>query len=164
MQSYNNNIIADAFQAVEVKLPGVGSGQTQQQFNFPDLPYLRPNMAYIQAIEVYTLASVTNSPISGTALVSLPIMQKTALTIYGGVPDVKQGNEIIQRMPILRLNNLRNAATDPYAQQIMKFRDLQIDWTKTMLTIANSPGNITDMAFVFGVYFNFAPGSLMNQF
>ncbi len=165
MQSFNNNIIADAFQAVEVRLPGVVStGQQQTQWSFPDLPYLRPNMAFIQAIEYYTLASITNSPVSGTALPSLGISQKTSITIYGSIPGVKQGNQIIQQMPVLRLNNMQNATPDPFAQQIMKFRDLQVDWTKTMLTIASAPANTTDMAFVFGVYFNFAPGSLMNQY
>jgi hypothetical protein len=164
MQSFNNNIISDAYQAVEVRLPGVAAGQTQTQFSFPDLPYLRPRMAWIQAMEVYTLASITNSPISGTALPSLAIMQKTAITIYGSVPGVKQGNEIYQRMPILRLNNMQNATPDPFAQQIIKMNDLEIDWTKTMLTIATTPGNTTDMAFVFGVYFNFQPGSHMNEF
>jgi hypothetical protein len=121
-------------------------------------------MAYIQAIEYYTLASITNSPISGTALPTLAISQKTSITIYGSVPGVKQGNQIIQQLPVLRLNNMQNATPDPFAQQIMKFKDLEVDWTKTMLNIATVPGNTVDMAFVFGVYFNFAPGSLMNEF
>lgn len=164
MQSYNNNIIADAYQAIEVRLPGVSGGNTQTQFSFPDLPYLRPNMAYIQALEFYTLASISLSPVSGTPLVSLGIAQKTALTIYGGIAGVKQGNQIVQQMPVLRLNNLQNATPDPFAQQIMKFKDLQIDWTKTTLNLGSAPENTTDMAFVFGCYFNFQPGSLMNDF
>lgn len=169
----NNNIIADAYQCVEVRLPGVAAGQTQTQFNFPDLPYLRPRMAYIQAIEYYTLASVTNSPVSGTALPSLAISQKSSLTIYGSVVSVdrngqptyvKQGNQIVQQLPLLRLNNLQNATPDPFANQIFKMRDLEVDWTKTFVQIATAPNNTTDMAFCFGVYFNFQPGSLMNEF
>lgn len=164
MDSFNNNIIADAYQAIEVRLPGVATtGQTGQQWNFPDLPYLRPRMAYIQAIEYYTLAAQTLSPVSGTALVSLGISQKTSITIYGSIPNVKQGNQIVQQMPVLRLNNIQVGTADPFAQQIMKFKDLEIDWTKTFLSIASAPANVTDMAFVFGVYFNFKPGSLMNQ-
>lgn len=173
MRQVNGNIIADAYQALEVRLPGVSGGQTQTKFSFPDAPYLRPGMAWIQAIEYYTLASVTNSPISGTALPSLAISQKTSLTIYGSVtsfnPDgsvnyIKQGNQIVQQLPVLRLNNMQNATPDPFAQQIMKFQDLEVDWTKTFLEIATTPGNTTDMAFVFGVYFNFKPGNLMNSF
>lgn len=164
MQSFNNNIIADAFQAIEVRLPGLGGGQSQTQWSFPDLPYLRPQMAFIQAIEWYALAAVTNSPVSGTANVSLAIAQKTSITIYGSIPNVKQGNQIVQQMPIVRLNNIQDATPSPFAQQIMKFNDLQIDWTKTQLNIASAPNNTTDMAFCFGVYFNFANESLMNDF
>lgn len=165
MQSYNNNIIADAFQAIEVRLPGVAAtGQTQTQWSFPDLPYLRPLMAYIQALEFYSIGAVTNSPVSGTANVTVAIAQKTSLTIYGSIQGVKQGNQIVQQMPVYRLNNIQDATPAPFAQQIMKFKDLQIDWTKTQLNIASAPANTTDMAFCFGVYFNFAAGSLMNDF
>jgi hypothetical protein len=130
-------------------------------------------MAFIQAIEIYTVNSVSLSPVSGTALAPTAIAQKTSLTVYGGVNGVradgsiysiKQGNQIVQQMPVLRLNNIQNASTDPFAQQIMKFKDLEVDWTKTFLQVANAPANTTDIAFVFGVYFNFQPGSLMNDF
>lgn len=161
----NNNIIADAYQAVEVRIAGIAAtGQTQTQWSFPDLPYLRPNMAFIQAIEYYSVNAITFSPVSGTANVSLAIAQKTAVTLYGGIEGVKQGNQIVQQMPILRLNNMQDAVTSPFSHGMMKFRDLQVDWTKSMLNIASAPANTTDMAFVFGVYFNFAAGSLMNDY
>jgi hypothetical protein len=67
-------------------------------------------------------------------------------------------------MPVLRLNNLQNATPDPFARTMMKFRDMSVDWTKSFIQIASSPNNTTDIAFVFGVYFNFKPGSLMNDF
>ena len=162
----STDIIADAYQGIEVRLPaGAGGGaQTQTQWSFPDLPYLRPKMAYIQALEFFAVGAVTNSPVSGTANVTLAIAQKTSITIYGGIEGVKQGNQIVQQMPLVRLNNIQDAVVSPFAQQIMKFNDLQIDWTKTMLNIASAPGNTTDMAFCFGVYFNFNSKSLMNDF
>lgn len=161
----NNNILADAYQAVQITIPGVAStGQTGTTFQFPDLPYLRPRQAYIQAIEVYTLASVSLSPVSGTALASLGIMQKTALTLYGGIDGVKQGNQIVQQIPVLRLNNLQNATPDPFAVNIMKFNNLEVDWTKSFITIGSAPANTSDVAVVFGVYFNFSNKSLMNDF
>jgi hypothetical protein len=144
---------------------GAGAtAQTQTQWSFPDLPYLRPLMAYIQALEFYAVAAVTNSPVSGTPNVTLTIAQKTSITIYGGIEGVKQGNQIVQQMPLVRLNNMQDGVVSPFAQQIMKFNDLQIDWTKTMLNIASAPANTTDMAFCFGVYFNFKAKSLMNDF
>lgn len=161
------NISADAYQVAEVQLPaGAGStAQTGQTFPFPDLPYLRPLMAYIQAIEVYTLASVTNSPVSGTALASLAIMQRSSLTLYGGVAGVKQGNQIIQQMPLVRLNNMQNATPDPFSLNMMMLNDMQVDWTKSFVNVNPVPNNTTNMVFLFGIYFNFNPGSgLMNSF
>ena len=167
MKLPNNNILADAFQVAEVQLPSGagGTAQNNQQFNFPDLPYLRPLMAYIQAIEVYTLASVTNGPLSGTALASLAIMQRSSLTLYGGITGVKQGNQLIQQMPLVRLNNLQNATPDPFAQNIMILNDMQVDWTKSYVNVNPVPGNTTNMVFLFGIYFNFNPKSgLMNSY
>ena len=163
----DSNIFADAYQVAEVQLPA-GSGGTAQQgqtFNFPDLPYLRPLMAYIQAIEIYTLASVTNSPISGTPLASLAITQRSSVTFYGGVAGVKQGNQIIQQMPLVRLNNLQNQTPDPFAQNVLILQDMQVDWTKSFVTVNPVPGNTTNMVFLFGIYFNFNPSSgNMNSF
>lgn len=163
----NPYIKSDAFQAVEVRLPGVsGGGQTQTQFNFPDLPYLRPKMAWIQAIEFYTVGSTPYSMVSGTATVTAAIAARTSLTVYGSVPNVKQGNQIIQQIPIVRLNAMQAAAApEPFSQSIMLLNDLEIDWTKTYLqVVGGAPANTTDLAYCFGVYFNFKPGSQMNEF
>lgn len=161
----NQYIVADAFQAVEVRIPGVSGGQTQMQYQFPDLPYLRPGMAWIQAIEYYSVNATPNSFVSGTASTTAAIAARTSITIYGSIPGVKQGNQIIQQMPIVRLNNIQDATPSPFSQNMMKFKDLEVDWTKTLLQIVGAvPGNTTDLAYCFGVYFNFKPGSLMNDF
>lgn len=161
----NDQLISQAIQSVELVIPGVAvTGQTATTFSFTDQPYLRPDMAYIQAIECFTLASITNAPMSGNALPSLAVMQKSFLTLYGSVPGVKQGNEIVQRMPLLRLNNMQNATPDPFSRNLVRFRDLQVDWTKSFVTMPTGPGNTVNWSFVFDVYFNFVPGTLMNDY
>lgn len=172
MQRNSSPIFSDAYQAVEVVIPGVAGGQLGTQFNFPDLPYLRPNMAAIQAIEVYTLATQTNGPISGNPLPSLAVMQKSVITLYGGIDGVKQGNQIIQQMPLLRLNNIQNATPDPFSTNMMRFNNLQVDWTKSFIQLASAPANTVSWSYFFGIYFNFIdpnavpgqPMSLMNNY
>jgi len=151
----------DAYQAVEIQIAGVSGGQTGTQFNFPDLPYLRPNSADIVAVELYTINTLTNSTVSNTATASIAIMKTAALTLYGGIlnPEngepVKQGNEIIQRVPALRLNNIQNASTDPFSRNIFLLNNMQVDWTKSFISLSAAPANTTNISFCFGVYFNF---------
>lgn len=152
----------DAYQAAEIKIPGVAStGQTGTQWNFPDLPYLRPEGANIVAVELYTVNTLTNGTVSNTANASIAIAKTAALTLYGGIinPEnglpVKQGNEIIQRVPVLRLNNIQNASTDPFSRNIFLLNNMQVDWTKSFISLSAAPANTTDICFCFGIYFNY---------
>lgn len=148
----------DAFQAVEIVLP---AGTTSQKFNFNDLPYLRPDSANIVALEAYTAGSLTNSPISNTALATITVMKTAALTLYGGIENpetgvaVKQGNQIIQQVPVLRLNSQENSAIDPFNRNIFLLNSMVVDWTKSFIELSAAPGNVAAASFVFGVYFNF---------
>jgi hypothetical protein len=145
-----------------VQVQGVSGGQTGTQFNFPDLPYLRPNSANIVAIEYYTVNTLTNGTVSNTASASIAIAKTASLTIYGGIKNpvtglpVKSGNEIIQRVPVLRLNNIQNASTDPFSRNIFLLNDLQVDWTKCFISLSAAPANTTNICFCFGVYFNYS--------
>lgn len=148
----------DAYQAVEIVLP---AGTTGQKFNFPDLPYLRPDSANIVALEAYTVNSLTNSPISNTALATITVMKTAALTLYGGIQNpengqtIKQGNQIIQQVPVLRLNSMQNASTDPFNRNVFLLNSMVVDWTKSFIELSAAPGNVAAASFVFGVYFNF---------
>lgn len=148
----------DAFQAVEIVLP---AGTTGQKFNFPDLPYLRPDSANIVALEAYTVNTLTNSPISNTPLATITVMKTAALTLYGGIENpengqaIKQGNQIIQQVPVLRLNNIQNASNDPFSRNIFLLNNMVVDWTKSSIELSAAPGNANAASFVFGVYFNF---------
>ncbi len=148
----------DAFQAVEIVLP---AGTTAQTFNFQDQPYLRPDAADIVAIEAYTANSLTSSPISRNALATITVMKTASLTLYGGIKNpvngevIKQGNQIIQQVPVVRLNNIQNASTDPFSRNIFLLNNMQVDWTKSYIELTAAPGNVAAASFVFGVYFNF---------
>ncbi len=149
------NFSYDAFQAAEIIIPGVAGGNTSTTFSFPDLPYLRPANALIKGIEVYTINTITKSPLTGTTLASIANMQTGFLTLYGGLENVKQGNEIIQRVPLFKLNTIQNASTDPFSRSVFCLNSMQVDWTKCNVTFQTAPGNTTNIAVAFGVYFDF---------
>lgn len=149
----------DAFQCVEIKIKGVAGGQKAQVFNFPDLPYLRPDAARIVGIETYTRGTSANSPVSNTPLFSnLNIIN---LTLYGGIENpengisIKQGNQIIQQLPLLRLNSQASTNDAPYNNNIFLLNNMVVDWTKSQINFTEIPDNEIDLAVIFGVYFNF---------
>jgi hypothetical protein len=145
----------DAVQAVEIIIQGVSGGQTQQNFPFPDLPYLRPANARIKGIEILTINTITKSPLSGLALATAANLQTCFLTLYGGIPGVMQGNEIVQRLAVNRLNVVQNATPDPFVRGVFPLRNMQVDWTKSNIYFQTAPGNTTTIAVVFNVYFDF---------
>jgi hypothetical protein len=159
---FMNQIISDGQQGVEVTIPGVAGGQSGTDFAFPDLPYLRPDRAKIKAIEVFTLASISNGPVSGNVLPSLAKMQAMSLTLYGGVlvptPDgmrMSPGTELIRQIPLLRFNQMQNATPDPFNRNIVMLKDMLVDWTKSKVSIkGTTPANTVNWAVVFNVYYD----------
>lgn len=154
-----NSLTYDAVQSVEITLP---AGTTGTKFNFPDLPYLRPEAAFIKGIQVLTPGTITNGPVTGNALATIAVMKTASLTLYGGISDpqtgrpIKQGNQIIQQVPVLTMNNIQNSATDPFNRNIFLLRGMQVDWTKSFIELAAQPGNVAAASFTFIVYFDWA--------
>lgn len=150
------NLQYDAFQSVEIQIP---ASTTQTKFPFPDLPYLRAGSAKIKAIEVYINDLISNSPISGTAVNSLAEYSKISLTLYGGKTTggtvIKEGNQIIQQVPILRLNQTQGGNTqNHFNQTVFSLDSLDIDWTKSFIQYATAPANNQNAVVLFGVYFD----------
>lgn len=151
-------------QGVEIKVPGIAvSGQQQNLWNFPDLPYLRPDRARIKGIQVFTYDSVNYSSVSGTQLFDIGIYQRTSLTLYGAVNYTdkmgnykrSEGTELIKQIPLISTNNMQNAAADPYQRYILKLESLSVDWEKSNIVITNSPpGNTADRCFLFNVFYD----------
>lgn len=150
----NVSLSYDAFQSVEIQIQG---GTTQSKFPFPDLPYLRAGSAKIKAIELYTRSVITNSPISKIAVNTVAEYEKISLTLYGGKTDggivIKQGNQLVQQVPIMRLNQ-QQATNTSYNQNIFLLDSLDIDWTKSFIEYAAQPANASDAVVLFGVYFD----------
>ena len=152
-----NSLNYDAAQSVEIVLP---AGTTGQKFSFPDLPYLRPDQAQIKAIQVLTPGTITNGPVSGAALATIAVMKTASLTLYGGIRNpqngvsIKQGNQIIQAVPVLTMNNIQNSATDPFNRNIFLLRGMEVDWTKSFIELSAAPGNASAASFTFVVYFD----------
>jgi hypothetical protein len=137
------------YQAVELRITGVAStGQTIQTWSFGDLPYLRPNRAQIVGIEIISANSITGGPITGTTVATVAQMKTASLTLYS------YGTELVQKIPLFKLNVLQNASTDPFARDIFKLDSLGIDWTKSFVSFNAAPGNTTDVVIPFGVYYN----------
>lgn len=145
----------DAVQTVEVIVAGTASGQTQQTFSFPDLPYLRPANARIKGIEILTIGTITKSPLSGLAVSPAANLQTCFLTLYGGLDGVIQGNELVQRLAVNRLNVVQNSTPDPFVRSVFPLNSMQVDWTKSNIYFQTAPNNTTTFAVVFNVYFDF---------
>lgn len=157
-----NSLNYDAAQSVEIVLP---AGTTSQKFNFPDLPYLRPDQARIKAIQVLTPGTITSGPVSGATLATVTVLKTASLTLYGGIRNpqngvaIKQGNQIIQAVPVLIMNNIQNSATDPFNRNIFLLRGMEVDWTKSFIELTAAPGNVAAASITFVVYFDW-----VNQF
>lgn len=136
---------ASKFELVEIQVPGVAvSGQTQTLWNFPDLPKLR--YTALQAMTVYTAGTITASPSNFTP-VTTAILQKSYLVLYAN------DRQDLYRIPLLEMNRFQNAANDPFVRQLYEFPGQKVTWDKSYIQIANAPGNTTNLAFVFGIYY-----------
>lgn len=153
----------DAYQLCEVQLPAY---TTSRQFNFPDLPFLRPNSARIKAIELFDSSAAQYGPISNNLNAdNNGNLNFSSLVLYGGINNpqnntpIKQGNEIIQRVPLLRLNTTGNSSSVK-TQNIFLLNSMLVDWTKSYVSLSAAPANgAVNECFIFGVYFDY-----VNQF
>lgn len=141
-------IKSDGFCIVELKIPGVGGGQTATSFSFLDQPFLRPDVATIVSIVNLTDGSITGSPVSNGTLASISIVKTASLTL------VSAGFEVVKQQPLALLNIVQNSATDPFVRQPVQYSDLRVDWTKSRVELTAAPANTADRYIVFGVYYN----------
>jgi hypothetical protein len=163
----------DAYQAVEILLKGVAAtGNTNAQFFFPDLPFLRPDKATIVAVELFTPGSVTYSGLSNTTMLPIANLKTATITFYGQVPKRddygeiikdaqgrrvydQQGGEFIQRVQLVKLNTIQNSATDPFSRSLFRLNDAVVDFSKSYLNFIGGPLNTADNVVALGVYFNY---------
>jgi hypothetical protein len=133
------------YELVEVQVPGVAStGQTGTRWNFPDLPKLR--YTSLQGISVYTVNTLTSSP-NGIALPTIAIMKTAYLVLYSNE------RQDLYRIPMLEMNRVQNASTDPFIRSLFEFNGQKVTWDKSYIELSASPANTTNIAFCLGVYY-----------
>ena len=128
------------FEAVEINVP---NGSTLTRFYFPDLPQLRN--AKIEAIQVYSAATLAASPLTGSALPVLADFKKSFLVLYQG--DL----QLIYNIPLVALNNMVDGST-PYTYELPNINDIDVSWTKSYVTLPSALGT-TNVAYSFGIYY-----------
>jgi len=133
--------ILNRFEAVEIPIP---TGSTNSRFYFPDLPQLRN--AFIQNLQVYTTATLTATPNTGSTPVAYADLQKSFITLYSG--DL----QLIYNAPLLAFNNIV-ASTNAYSFELPNIQNMIISWTKSYVSLPTAPGT-TGVAYAFGVYYS----------
>ena len=138
---------AAKYELVELLVPGVAvSGQTQTQWNFPDLPKLR--YTSLLAMESFAVDTVTVSP-NNVATPTAAIMQKSYLVLYANE------RQDLYRIPLVSFirTQATTGASAPFVRALYEFQGQKVTWDKSYVQIASAPGNTTNFSFVFGVYY-----------
>lgn len=135
------------YELIECLIPQASTGT---RFYFPDEPQLR--FASMKGLEVYTPGVVSNSPLSGNALLAIADMQKTFLVLY------YNDKEAVNRIPILALNRVAsNSGTgNPYVFGLNQFDNPRVIWSKSYLVTPTAYTTISSANFsvVFGVHYD----------
>ena len=133
------------YELVELVVSGIATtGQTQTRWNFPDLPKLR--YTALQAISFFTPGTVSASPLNNP-LLSLTVLQKSYLVLYAN------DRTDLYRIPLVELNRVQNASTDPFVRGLFEFNNQKVTWEKSYIEIASAPGNTANSSFLLGVYY-----------
>ena len=137
---------------VEITIP---AGSTLTRFNFPDLPNLRNVLLF--GYQVYTVNAVTNSIISGNAVLPhTPVLHNSYTTFvnYGGKEFLKQAPNIMFNSLDQNLNTGTNwTETDTKA-----FVGQRVNWPSSYLQFTAAPADPTvTKVFLCSVYYSLPP-------
>ena len=138
---------AAKYELVELLVAGVAvTGQTQTQWNFPDLPKLR--YTALMALETFAVDTITVSP-NNVALPTAAIMQKSYLVLYSNE------RQDLYRIPLVSLirTQATTSASAPFVRSLPEFSGQKITWDKSYVQIASAPANTANFSFCFGVYY-----------
>jgi hypothetical protein len=134
------------YEFIEVTIP---QNSTATRFFFPDQPQLR--FVSMLNLVCYTPSVVTNSILSGNAILPIADLQTTFLVLY------YNDKESVNRIPVLELNRIasNSASGEPYSFAITPFAGQQIIWSKSYIQTPTSYSGIGSANFsvCFGVYY-----------
>jgi hypothetical protein len=133
------------YEFIEVVVPQSSTGT---RFYFPDQPQLR--FVSLLNLVCYTTDTITNSVLSGNALLTLANLKTTYLVLY------YNDKESVNRIPVLELNRVvSNSATAAFSFDITPFSGQQIIWAKSYIQtpVAYSSISGSNFSVCFGVYY-----------
>jgi hypothetical protein len=144
-------------ETIELVIP---AGSTATKFNFGDIPQLRSDVTkdiIVRSIESYDVVSM---PIdfNGNPVITEANLLNCFLTLY------VEGEESIFRVPLVKLFNIfSNTATAQFTEEQNQFENLQVDWTKSYISLAVPFAALPQFAIILSVsYQRLKPGT-MNQ-
>ena len=134
------------YEFIEVVVPQSSTGT---RFYFPDQPQLR--FVSLLNLVCYTADTITNSVLSGNALLSIANLKTTYLVLY------YNDKEAMNRIPLMALNRIasNSGTANPYVFQQNIFAGQQITWSKSYIEAAAPYSGIGSSSFAvaFGVYY-----------
>ncbi len=141
----------------EIKIPA--NGQANKNFNFESQQQLQTVMGdqrvIVEAIEVYSNASLTKSPLTSTNPVAAAADIKNAtLTLQFGT---FQGVAQLPLASLCRVIPNPNSYT-PAVFDLFLFREMyKIDWTKSYITLVDTAPTATAFSYLFNVFYDYLP-------
>ena len=137
---------------VEIQIP---AGSSLTRYNFPDLPNLRQVLLF--GFQVYTSNAVTNSIISGNAVLThIPVLHNSYTTFvnYGGKEFLKQAPNIM----FSTLNENLNTSTNWTETDTKAFVGQRVNWPSSYIQFTSSPSlPTTNQVFLCSVYYSLLP-------
>jgi len=137
---------------VEITIP---AGSTLTRYNFPDLPNLRNVLLF--GFQVYTSNAVTNSIISGNAVLGhIPVLHNSYTTFvnYGG-------KEFLKQAPNIMFNSLDenlNTSTNWTETDTKSFVGQRVNWPSSYLQFTAAPSlPTTQQVFLCSEYYTLPP-------
>lgn len=133
------------YEFIEVVVPQASTGT---RFFFPDFPQLR--FVSMLNLVCYTADTISNSVLSGNALLPIADLKKSYLVLY------YNDKESVNRIPVLELNRVvSNAATAAFSYDITPFAGQQIIWSKSYIQTPTAYAGIgaANFSICFGVYY-----------
>ena len=126
----------------------VPANSTGTRFFFGDQPQLR--FVSLLNLVCYTPDTITNSVLSGNAVLSLANLKTSFLVLY------YNDRESVNRIPVLDLTRVvSNSATAAFSFDITPFAGQQIIWAKSYIQtpVAYSSISSGNFSVCFGVYY-----------
>jgi hypothetical protein len=144
-------------ETIELIIP---AGSTATKFNFGDIPQLRSDVTkdiIIRSIETYDVVAMPTD-FNGNPVIAEADLLNCFLTLY------IEGEESIFRLPLIKLFNIfSNSGTAQWTEELNQFENLQIDWTKSYISLAVPFVDEGQFAIILSVsYQRLKPGT-MNQ-